>query len=298
MKLMVCRAACVQIQPIFLNVPATTGKICDFIDRAARKGAQLVVFPELILSGYPNFRLFNIEYRRRYNDAAIYADGSELERVCKKAEYNGVVVVLGFIERDPEYREVIYDSSCVIDSDGSLVGTHRKIAPLGAEKMVFKQGDARDIRVFETSVGKIGVGLCFEHLNPLYRKALSLLGEEVHCALWVNSEDIKHIVDSSSRVTAVEGGTHVTLCSQVVTSPNLLAKGQDFLGGSGIIDPWGQFLSGPIFGREDVVYADMDPERWRVQMFQSRGVEARDDLLNLKITKEPYQALRFEKEEK
>lgn len=295
---MVCRVACVQIQPIFLDVLATTGKICDFIDRAARKGAQLVVFPELILSGYPNFRLFNIEYRRRYNDAAIYADGSELERVCKNAEDNGVVVVLGFIERDPEYREVIYDSSGVIDSDGSLVGTHRKITPLGAEKMVFKQGDARDIRIFETSIGNIGVGLCFEHLNPLYRKALSLLGEEVHCALWVNSEDIKHIVDSSSRVTAVEGGTHVILSSQVVISNNPLAKGQDFLGGSGVIDPWGQFLSGPIFGREDIVYADVDHERWCVQMFQSRGVEAREDLLSLKITKEPYKALRFEKEEK
>jgi nitrilase len=298
MQVMVFKAACVQIQPIFLDVPATTDKICGFIEKAAQKGAKLVVFPELILSGYPNFRLFNMEYRRRYNEAAIYADGPELERVCEKAEDNGVVVVLGFMERDPDYREVIYDSSCVVDDDGSLVGTHRKIAPLGAEKMVFKQGDARDIRIFETSVGKIGVGLCFEHLNPLYRKALSLLGEDVHCALWVNSEDIKHIVDSSSRVTAVEGGTYVTLCSQVVTSTNHLSNGQDFLGGSGVLNPWGQFLSGPVFGREDVVYADVDSERWRVQMFQSRGVEARDDLLRMIISDEPYQALRFEKEEK
>jgi predicted amidohydrolase len=142
-------------------------------------------------------------------------------------------------------------------------------------------------------VGKIGIGLCFEHLNPLYRKALSLLGEEIHCALWVNSEDIKHIVDCSSRVTAIESGTHVALASQIVESGSHLAIGQRFLGGSGVIDPWGQFISGPVFGRENIVCAEICPEKWRVQMYQSKGVEARDDLLSLNIAREPYQALHF-----
>lgn len=288
-----CRVACVQIQPIFLDTSETIIKICEYIDRAAQKGAELIVFPELILSGYPNFQQFNLDYRQRYNNAAIYTLGPEMEKLSGKAENKGVVVVLGFIERDIEYPEVIYDSSCVIDGDGTIIGTHRKIAPLGAEKMVFKNGDARDIKIFETCVGKIGIGLCFEHLNPLYRKALSLLGEEIHCALWVNSEDIKHIVDCSSRVTAIEGGIHVALASQIVESGSHYAAGQRFLGGSGVIDPWGQFMSGPVFGRENIIYAEIDPEKWRVQMYQSKGVEARDDLLSLNIVREPYQALRF-----
>jgi len=295
-SMMNCRISCVQMQPLFLDVSGTALKICGFIEGAFRKGSDLIVFPELILSGYPNFKQFTLENRQQYNRLAIYADGPELEMISEKAEEHGVVVVLGFVERDPNYPEVIYDSSCVIDGDGSIIGTHRKIVSLGAEKMVFKEGDARDIRVFETNVGNVGVGLCFEHLNPLYRKALSLLKKEIHCALWVNSEDIKHIVSCSTRMTAIEGGTYVALVSQVTTRfGNSMMKGQRFLGGSGIIDPWGKFVSGPIFSKEEVLYADIDPEGWRVQMYQSRGVEARDDLLSLNIHREPYNPLKFKK---
>lgn len=291
--------ACVQTYPVFLDSLATTDKVCGFIERAARIEAELVVFPELIISGYPNFKMLSLDYRIKYNDAAILAKGPEIMQISEKAADLCVVVVLGFIERDTDFPEVIYDSSCVIDSDGSVVGTHRKIAPLGAEKLLFKQGDARDIRIFDTSFGKLGVGLCFEHLNPLYRKALSLLGEEIHCALWVNSEDIRHVVESSSRVTALEGGTFVALASQVTprSRKGPLARSQDFIGGSGILTPWGKFLSGPKYSSEEIIYADIEPETWRVQKLQSRGIEARDDLLSLNLAKEAYQPIR-EKEER
>lgn len=290
---MIKRVACVQTYPAYLDPQTTTDRVNVFIERSAKEEAELVVFPELIISGYPNFKTLSLDYRIRYNDAAILADGPEIKQISKKAADSGLAVVLGFIERDPDFPEVIYDSSCVIDSDGSVIGTHRKIAPLGAEKLIFKQGDARDIRVFETTVGKLGVGLCFEHLNPLYRKALSLLGEEIHCALWVNSEDIKHVVESSSRVTSIEGGVYVALASQITPrqKKDPLARGQDFIGGSGILNPWGEFVSGPKYGSDEIIYADIEPEKWSVQKFQSRGIEARDDLLGLYLAKEAYQPI-------
>ncbi len=297
---MMRRVACVQTYPIFLDSLATTDRVCGFIERAAKGEAELVVFPELIISGYPNFKILSLDYRIKYNDAAILVDGPEILQVSEKAAELGTVVVLGFIERDLDFPEVIYNSSCVIDSDGYVIGTHRKIAPLGAEKLMFKQGDARDIRIFETRVGKLGVGLCFEHLNPLYRKALSLLGEEIHCALWVNSEDIRHVVESSSRVTAIEGGAFVALASQITprSKKEPLAMGQDFIGGSGVLTPWGKFISGPKYGSEEIIYADIEPETWRVQKYQSRGIEARDDLLSLNLAKEAYKPIREKKERK
>lgn len=284
---------CVQIRPVFLDPSSTTHKICSYIEKASKREPELIVFPELILSGYPNFRIATLEYRSKYNHAAIYLNGPELEQISKKADEFGVVVVLGFIERDPDFYEVIYDSSCVIDKDGAIVGTHRKIAPLAAEKLIFKEGDAQDIRIFETAIGNLGIGLCFEHLNPLYRRALTLLGEEIHCALWVNSEDIKHVVDSSARVTAIEGGVFVALASQATDKKpkNPLAKGQKFIGGSGILNPWGKFIYGPIYEREEILYADIEPEPWYVQKFQSRGIEARDDLLSLNLATETYRSL-------
>ncbi len=192
------------------------------------------MFPELVLSGYPNFSIGSHEYRRKYNTAAVFSDGPELTQICRSAAENDAVVVLGFIELDPEFPEVVYDSSCVIDADGTYVGTHRKIAPFGAEKVIFKEGDARDIRLFDTEVGRLGIGLCFENLNPLYRRALTLLGEEIHCSLWVTAEDTKNVVESSARVTAVEGGVSVALASQVTEGIGIFERGLSLIGGSGI----------------------------------------------------------------
>jgi nitrilase len=283
---------CVQIQPVFLDPLATATKICSYIEKASKREPNLVVFPELVLSGYPNFKIATNEYRNEYIRAAISVTGPELEQIAKTAENFGVVTVLGFIELDPDFPEVIYDSSCIIDSDGELLGTHRKIAPFGVEKLIFKEGDAKDIRVFDTNVGKLGIGLCFEHLNPLYRRALTLLGEEIHCALWVTSEDTKHIVDCSSKITAIENGVFVALVSQVTfKNSGSIAVGQNFIGGSGILDPLGRFVSGPIYGREETLYVEIEPEPWQTQKLQSRGIDARDDLLSLNLATEEYRSL-------
>lgn len=280
--------ACVQIGPVYLDSSATTDKIVRHIEKASRKEPGLIIFPELVLSGYPNFSIASPEYRLSYIAGAVRADGPELAKISKNAEEYGAVVVLGFIERDPDFPEVIYDSSCVIDSDGALVGTHRKIAPFGAETLMFKKGDARDIRPFETGVGRLGIGLCFENLNPLYRRALTLLGEEIHCSLWVTSRDAKHVVESSAVVTAVEGGVYVALASQVQEGKGMLDRGLSFIGGSSILDPWGNYIAKPVYGRDKILHARMEPGSWHTRKFQSRGVESRDDLLSLNVVTEAY----------
>ena len=278
--------ACVQMNPVYLDSSATTDKIVRYIEKASTKEPELMVFPELVISGYPNFYTASPEYLRKYNAAAIYANGPEISRISKSAEEFGTVVVLGFIEHDHDFPEVIYNSSCVIDVDGTCIGTHRKIAPFRAEKVIFKEGDARDIRIFETKVGRLGIGMCFENLNPLYRRALTLLGEEIHCSLWVTSADTKHIVESSSIVTAVEGGVYVALSSQVTMSKVKWEWGLSSIGGSGILDPWGKYIAGPVFKREKILNATIAPESWHVRKFESRGLEARNDLLSLNVTTE------------
>jgi len=283
--------ACVQAGSIYLDPSATTDMILKLIDKASEKGAKLIIFPELILSGYPNFNVGSIEYRRRYNASAVLADGPELTRISEAAGEHDAVVVLGFNERDPDYPEVVYDSSCVIDASGEPVGTHRKISPFGAERIIFKAGDARDIRLFETEVGKLGIGLCFENLNPLYRRALSLLGEEIHCSLWVTSQDTKHVVEGSSVVAAVEGGVYVAVASQVTSGNGNFERGLSFIGGSCVLDPWGNYVAEPVYKSEKTLYAKIRPGSWDVRKFQSRGIEARDDLLSLNITTERYSPL-------
>jgi len=285
------KLATVQFNPLHLNSASSIKKMKKLISKASKKSTNLIVFPELAISMYPNFSVANYDYREKFNKAALTVDGPEMKGLCRTAKDNQITIVTGFIERDSEYPEVLFNSSCVIDSDGTLLGTHRKIAPLGVEMLFFKKGDAKDVRVFDTSIGTIGIAMCTEHLNPLYRRALTSLGEEIHCALWVTSQDNKHIVDATAKVTAVEGGAFVLISSQISIkdpNPSVYVKGQKFLGGSGIINPWGNYIAGPIFEKEDILYADVDVEKWRVRKFQSRGVEARDDILSLHITKEPF----------
>jgi predicted amidohydrolase len=88
------------------------------------------------------------------------------------------------------------------------------------------------VKIHETKIGKIGIGLCFENLNPLYRRALTLLGEEIHCSLWVTNENMRHIITSSSIVTAIEGGVPVITSSQFLKKNyNNLTSGQFFYWG-------------------------------------------------------------------
>lgn len=243
---------------------------------------------------YPNFKIINLEYFKKYDSSILTNNEPELINIVKITADYGLIVIIGIAERDSIYKEVLYDAAIVINNDGTILGSHRKIIPFGAEKLIFKAGDARDIKVFETEIGKIGIGLCFENLNPLYRRALTLLGEEIHCALWVNINDIKHIVDSSSKVSALEGGTYVVISSQVtIEKDHPLASEQLFIGGSGILNPWEIYISGPIYGHEEVLYADIDLDSWNIKKYQSRGIESRDDLLSLNLTIEEYKPLHF-----
>jgi len=76
-----------------------------------------------------------------------------------------------------------------------------------------------------------------------------------------------------------------------------LGRGQVFVGGSGILNPWGKFLSGPKYGKEEILQNRIDLESWQARNFQSRGMEARDDLLSLSIATESYRPL-YEKNRK
>ena len=281
--------AAVQMAPVYLDSQATIAKMCEFLEKAADKGARLVVFPELIISMYPTHD--SPEYREIYNEAAIKIPGAELNLIKKIAKKERMHVVSGLIEKDKKY-DVIYNSSIIIDDRGNIAGKHRKIALPPMEKTFFKQGNYEDIKVFKNEIGNIGIAMCYEHLNSLYRRSLYKMKEQIHCALWVNTDHIKHIVDSTAKVTAMEGLVYVIIASQVtpkrdkpgrkgIKGPprNLLP----FIGGSGILSPNGTYLSGPVYGKETIIFSEIAVKDWQTHEY---GVDPRDDLFNLSIKKE------------
>lgn len=281
------KVAAIQMAPIYLDSLATTYKMCNFLEKAVENRARLVVFPELVISMYPTYD--SPEYRELYNEAAIKIPGPETNVLCKLAKKNEVCVVTGLIEKDKNYDDVIYNSSITIDDQGNIIGIHRKIVLPGEEKTYFKKGSSKDVRVFETKFGKIGIAMCYEHLNSIYRRLLYEMGEQIHCALWVNTKRIKHIVDSTAKVTAVEGGVFVIIAAQVTPRRDKLGrkgiKGLPhnflpFIGGSGILNPNGEYLAGPVYGKETIVYSNINIKNWQVC---KSLINSREDLFQISL---------------
>ena len=175
-------AAVVQEPPVYLDLEASMARAVDELQKAAKTGAKLVVFPEAWFPGYPTFvwRLKpgaemgkTDELFTRLLDNAVDLSRDGLRPLRDAVAEAGVVVVAGVQERDGVVSgTTLYNTAVVIDADGSIANVHRKLMPTNPERMVWGFGDASGLRVVETAVGRIGVLLCWENYMPLARYAL------------------------------------------------------------------------------------------------------------------------------
>lgn len=182
-KIAACHAA-----PVFLNAQRTTEKALGLVDEAVSKGANLVVFPESYIPGFPLFASAAAPVDSEGQFAAfveqsIYADGPEINALRQKAAESHVVISLGFSERSRASIGCIWNSNIVIGEDGSVLSHHRKMCPTYWEKLVWSNGDGYGLQVCETmSAGRVGALICGENTNPLARFAMMAQGEQIHIA--------------------------------------------------------------------------------------------------------------------
>ena len=142
---------------------------------AAARGARLILLPELFATPY-----FCIEQDARYLELAEPAASSPLlQRFAALARELEVVLPVSFFERD---RTVFFNSIAIIDADGGNLGIYRKAhipdGPGYQEKFYFVPGDT-GFRAWDTRVGRIGVGICWDQWFPESARAMALAGAEV-----------------------------------------------------------------------------------------------------------------------
>ena len=263
-------AASVQAGSIAFDTPATIAKLGDLTSEARRQGADLVVFPEAFVGGYPKGHSFGAvvgersdegrDWFRRYHDGAITVPGPDLDLITEAAR--GVHAVVGVIERD---GGTLYCSVVFIDPEGKLLGLHRKLMPTAAERLIWGFGDGSTMPVIGTNVGRLGAAICWENYMPLYRTGLYSKGVQVWCAPTVDSRErwaatMQHI--------AVEGRCFVVSANQYTTRSDFptdydTGYGDDpatvmIGGGSCIIDPHGTFLAGPDRDGETILFSEID----------------------------------------
>ncbi len=295
------RVAAIQAAPVFLNREATIEKGCALIAEAAAAGVKLAVFPETWIAGYPVWT--NVDSKWNYGPSkklygqlyrnAVDVPGPAVDRLCDAARRHSVTVVMGINERS--HTGTVYNSMLFIDSDGSLLGIHRKLVPTYHERMVWGRGDGSTLSVFDSSVGRLGGLVCWEHWMPLARYTLYAQGEQVHAAVWPSAPETFLL---SCRAMAFEGRLFVVAAASYLTKAMLpadfpLAKEMDVfpeqlcLGGSAVIGPDGRFMAGPVYECETMVCADIDLDRIaeEKELLDVAGHYARPDVFSLTVNR-------------
>ncbi|MBK8975309.1 MAG: carbon-nitrogen hydrolase family protein [Planctomycetes bacterium] len=293
------RVAVVQAAPVAFDTGATLDRLDDLLAGAAAAGARLVVLPEAFVGGYPKGSDFGArvgtrsdagrEWFRRYHAGAIDVPGPAVARIGAAARAHGLFVVCGVVERD---GGTLYCTALFIGDDGALLARHRKLVPTGVERLIWGRGDGSTLPVVDTPAGALAAAICWENYVPLYRAALYERGVTVWCAPTVDDRDVWI---ATMRHIAVEGRCFVLSACQFATRADYPAdyacpQGDDpatvlIRGGSCVVDPFGDVLAGPLYGRADLLVADLDLDqvvRGRFDL-DVRGHSARPDLFRLHV---------------
>lgn len=224
----------------------------EAMGRAAREGAALVAFPEVVLDRF---------FPQRPDDEAALAlaepvPGPTTERLAARARELGLVTVFNLYELAPGGER--YDSSPVIDADGRLLGVTRMVHitdyPGFHEQTYYHPGD-RGAPVYDTRVGRVGVAICYDRHFPEYTRALGLAGAELVVIPQAGcvGEWPEGMYEAEVRTAAFQNGYFAALANRVGAEERLTFAGESF-----VADPEGRVLARGRALEEDLVIADLD----------------------------------------
>jgi N-carbamoylputrescine amidase len=220
-------------------------------EQAADDGADLVAFAELAFSPF---------YPQRHATPESLAlaepiDGPTVEAFQERAAARGVVVVLNLFERDGDRT---FDTSPVIDADGTLLGRTRMIHITEYdgfhEQGYYAPGDT-GAPVYDTAAGRIGVAICYDRHFPEVMRALAMNGAEVVIVPQAGStgEWPDGLYEAEMQVAAFQNGYFTALCNRVGVEERLTFGGESF-----VCAPDGRVVARAAEGTDEILLADMD----------------------------------------
>lgn len=316
------KVAVVQASPVYMDKGSTLEKACNLIKEAGNNGAELVVFSETFIPGYPAY--FTVGYETPphqwtdfmlcLQDNSITIPGPDTDIICEAARESGTYLIMGCNELDDRPGScTVFNSLLFIDKYGKVMGRHRKIMPTYTERVYWGMGDGSDITVYDTEIGRIGGLVCWENHMPLARVALINRGEEFHAAVWPGNwkrgEDKLLDADTSEgggmcnlqsliKVHAFEAGAFVlSACGymndeDIPDKLNYIKTGNHMncswaSGGSSIVNPAGRYLSEPNFEKDAILYADCYANQIKAvkAVFDSLGHYSRWDIFQLRVNR-------------
>ena len=307
--------AVAQIAPVWLDREKTIAKLLEYIHQAGQQHADLIVFGEAMIPGYPYWidftdgAKFNSKIQKEihahYVDQSIQIEKGHLDLLCEAAAQYQMAIMTGTIERAADRGgHSVYCSLVYIDPQGKIANVHRKLMPTYEERLTWAQGDGHGLRTFPLGDFTIGGLNCWENWMPLPRAALYGLGEDLHIALWPgslrNTEILTRFLarEGRSYVVSVCGlmrqedfptsGPHAALIKE--NAPSILSNG-----GTCVANPDGTWLLEPFINEEALKIVTLDhqlvlEER---QNFDPAGHYARPDITQLVVNRERQRTVKF-----
>ena len=286
--------ACIQAEPVPLDLEQTLDTLDGLVAEAAAQGAQLAVFPEAFLPAYPSSRWAGFlaggsdakPVFARLARESVEIPGPASDRLAEVARRHEIWLAVGANELE---RGTIYNALLLYSPDGRLALHRRKLVPTNHERLVWGQGDARGLEAIETPLGRIGGLICWENQMPLARFALYESGVEIYLAPTADDSEawhdsLRHIA-RESRAFVISPCVFQRASSYPADVP--MAEGPELLGrgGSAILAPDGTYLAGPLWDEEGVLVAELEPERMYAerQRFDPAGHSHRPDILSLHV---------------
>jgi len=216
----------IQMEPELRDKAKNLSKIHSYLDRAVKEKVNLIVFPELGLTGYM--------CRTDFLDLAEPIPGPSTMEIIKRTTKENIYVILGM----PEWREGwIYNSAPLFGPRG-VEGVYRKlylpnhISAKGVayeEKMFFKPGN--EILTFKTEFGTIGIEICYDIWFPEIARSFAMCGAWLIFNISASPVGVPEVFRLLSRVRAMENVSYFGLVNQVGLQENIRFGGGSCLAG-------------------------------------------------------------------
>ena len=273
------RAALIQAQANMSKQDAVDKHIKMIAD-AAGQGAQVVGLQEIFHGPY-----FCAEQDPKWYGTAEPEDGPTVIRMREVAREHGIVLVVPWYEE--EQPGVYYNTACVIERDGTVLGKYRKthiphVGPCFWEKFYFKPGNL-GYPVFDTSVGRVGLIICYDRHFPEVARELGIKGAEIVFNPSATVESLsRYLWELEQPAHAVANGFWMAASNRVgVEAPLNPAK---FYGSSYFCSPRGKIIAQASDSEDEVLVADLDLDEIREvrntwQFFRDRRPETYGELV-------------------
>ena len=244
-------------------------KIERYVKQAKKKRANLIVFPELALTGYV--------CRDLVYELAEPIPGPSVHRLEAIAKRENMHIVLGMLEKSSKAKAVLHNTDILISPKGFLGKYQKMHLPTHSvfeEKRYFRGG--YQTPVFDTSIGKLGLIICYDVFFPEITRLLRLKGAQLVICISASPSVRRGFFEVLTTARALENTMFLVYVNLVG-----IEDGLQFWGGSRMIAPSGKISAQARYDEEDMVvtqidYSDMD----RVEVFVPMLRDLRPELFD------------------